>query len=83
MANKQKDVPLEKSLERLEKIVEQLESGEVPLEKSIELYEEGCRLGRACLTRLDGLEKQVQLVREGAEGQLETEDFESPEGAGN
>ncbi|MBX3728475.1 MAG: exodeoxyribonuclease VII small subunit [Candidatus Sumerlaeia bacterium] len=71
-----KALPLEKSLERLEEIVAKLESGEVSLEKSIELYEEGRRLGGECLERLEVLERRVQLVRERADGTLETEEFE-------
>ncbi|MCB2154299.1 exodeoxyribonuclease VII small subunit [bacterium] len=69
----------EKSLERLEAVVEKLESGEVDLEKAIELYEEGRRVGQECLKRLEELEKRVQIVRENAQGELETEDFEDQE----
>jgi exodeoxyribonuclease VII small subunit len=72
---KKQEEPLEQSLAKLEKIVASLESGEVPLEKSIELYEEGRKLGADCLERLENLERRVQLVREGADGTLETEDF--------
>ncbi|MDK2970247.1 MAG: exodeoxyribonuclease small subunit [Candidatus Sumerlaeota bacterium] len=76
---KKDEQPLEKSLEKLEEIVARLESGEVPLEKSIGLYEEGRKLGTDCLARLEGLERRVQLVREGADGKLETEEFENQE----
>lgn len=65
--------PLEKSLERLEAIVEKLESGDVPLEKSIELYEEGRKLGQNCVERLGGLEQRIQKVLENPDGTLSTE----------
>ena len=39
-----KDLSFEESLKKLEKIVEQLESGEIDLEKSVELYEDGMKL---------------------------------------
>lgn len=68
-------LPVEGVLERLEEIVERLEKGEVTLEKSIDLYEEGKRLGARCIERLAVLEKRVQLVREGADGALVSEDF--------
>jgi exodeoxyribonuclease VII small subunit len=42
----------EASLEALERIVEQLESGDLPLEKSLELFEQGVRLSRECQERL-------------------------------
>ena len=75
----EKPQPFEKSLERLEAIVEKLEAGEVDLENSIDLYEEGRRIGQECVKRLDDLEKRVQTVRESAQGELETEDFEEEE----
>lgn len=65
--------PLEKSLERLEAIVEKLESGSVPLEKSIELYEEGRRLGQQCAERLGSLEQRVQKILENPDGTVRTE----------
>ena len=73
------DMPVEGALERLEAIVERLEKGDVTLEKSIDLYDEGKRLGARCLERLAVLEKRVQLVREGGEGELVREDFDPDE----
>lgn len=67
---------LEELVVRLEEIVSQLESGEADLEKSIELFREGKRLGGQALERLDGLERRVQLVLQGADGELKTQDFE-------
>ena len=71
-----KKQPLEKSLTRLEEIVEKMESGEVPLEKSIEMYEEGMKLGKDCLEKLDALEQRVQLVREKENGEPDTTSFD-------
>jgi len=59
-------VPLEKCLARLERIVEDLEAGEVPLEKSLALYEEGVGLLRECHRKLDEAEQKIRvLVRAG------------------
>jgi exodeoxyribonuclease VII small subunit len=74
--SKETSIPLEKSLEKLEVIVEKLESGETSLEKAITLYEEGRKLGAQCLAQLEGLEKRVQLVRETADGGLVSEPFD-------
>lgn len=69
--------PLEKDLERLESLVEQLESGEVGLEKSIDLFAEGRRIGQRALKRLDELERRIEIVTgEGADGDLSTEPFD-------
>ena len=43
----------EDNLERLQAIVDQLESGELPLEKGVALYKEGLGLTRTCRKELD------------------------------
>jgi exodeoxyribonuclease VII small subunit len=50
----------EASIERLGKIVEELESGSLPLEESLRLFEEGVRLTRSSQSILDGAEKRVE-----------------------
>ena len=82
MAEKKRaEVSFEKALEELEAIVEKLENPETTLEESIALYERGRRLGRECGERLTQLEKRVQLVKEAADGTLQTAPFDAPEGA--
>ena len=51
MTNK-KDITFEEAMENLEKIVEQLEEGDVPLEKAISIYKQGMDLSRLCHTKL-------------------------------
>lgn len=72
-----KEPTLEQAVQRLEAIVERLESGEVDLEKSIDLYLEGRELGVTALEKLDALERRIQVVS-GQEpgGELTLEDFE-------
>lgn len=50
----------ETSLERLSRIVEELESGELSLEQALTLFEEGIRLARLSQARLDQAEKRVE-----------------------
>ncbi|HEX2670072.1 MAG TPA: exodeoxyribonuclease VII small subunit [Polyangiaceae bacterium] len=50
----------EASLERLHRIVERLESGELDLEESLLLFEEGVRLSRASQARLNSAEKRIE-----------------------
>ena len=57
-----KDLPFEEAVQRLEGIVEELEGGEVPLERSLELFEDGVRLSRNCLKRLDSAERRIDLL---------------------
>ena len=66
----------EECLQRLEKIVEELEKGEVPLEKSLTLFEEGMQLSGACRKELEEAEGKVEiLLKQG--GKLQAEPFES------
>jgi exodeoxyribonuclease VII small subunit len=51
----------------LEKIVAQLESGDLTLEESVTLYEQGQRLARLCGEMLDSAELRVQQVTESGE----------------
>ena len=46
----------ESSLEELERIVRELEQGELTLEKSLELFEQGVKLSRECQERLNQAE---------------------------
>ena len=46
------ELKFEKALERLGKIVEDLESGNMPLEDALKKYEEGVKLSRLCTEKL-------------------------------
>jgi exodeoxyribonuclease VII small subunit len=59
-ASAEAEAPFEASLERLTKIVERLENGELGLEESLSLFEEGIRLARTAQARLDAAEKRVE-----------------------
>ena len=60
----------EEALKQLERIVGQLESGEVPLDQAISLYEEGDRLRRLCQARLDAAQARIEQVRTDAAGNV-------------
>ncbi|MBN1514968.1 exodeoxyribonuclease VII small subunit [Candidatus Sumerlaeota bacterium] len=75
-----KPLDFEKSLQRLEAIVEQLEEGELDLDKAIAMFEEGNQLSRACGKRLNEVEQRVLRLLENAEGGAEYEDFHAEDG---
>jgi exodeoxyribonuclease VII small subunit len=63
----------EQSLSALEKIVDELESGDLPLEKALKKFDEGMTLSRQCSRMLDETEKKVtQLVGETMESTIES-----------
>jgi exodeoxyribonuclease VII small subunit len=70
-------VKFEDCLERLEKIVQELEKGEVPLEKSLTLFEEGMDLSATCRKQLEEAEGKVEILLK-QNGKLQTEPFEPP-----
>ncbi|MGD8342206.1 MAG: exodeoxyribonuclease VII small subunit [Desulfobacterales bacterium] len=65
----------EQSMKQLERIVQELEDGELPLEKAIKKFEEGIKLTRLCSAKLDETEKKVSILLENAEGQVFTKPF--------
>lgn len=65
----------EECLQRLEKIVQELEKGDVPLEKSLTLFEEGMQLSNACRKELEDAEGKVEILLK-KNGKLQAEPFE-------
>lgn len=64
----------EECLQRLEKIVQELERGDVPLEKSLTLFEEGMQLSAACRKELEDAEGKVEILLK-QNGKLQAEPF--------
>ncbi|PYS45429.1 MAG: exodeoxyribonuclease VII small subunit [Acidobacteria bacterium] len=69
----------ETSLEELERIVRELERGDLPLEKSLELFEQGVKLSRACQERLNEAERRIEILTRDNQGRANVSAFE-PEG---
>lgn len=70
------DESLESALERLEEIVQKMDSDEIELEESIELFQEGMQLTKFCRAQISEAEQKVQQVVEDAEGELSLEEFD-------
>ena len=78
MAENQADVQpgpsFEVCLDELEKVVKELEAGDLPLERSLELFERGVNLSDACRKQLEEAETRVEmLIRK--EGKIAAELF--------
>ena len=63
-------VPFEEALEKLESIVEGMESGDLPLESLLAKYEEGVKLARVCQDKLAEAELKIQQLEKTAAGEL-------------
>ena len=67
MAEK-KSADFEKSMERLDELVEQMESGELSLEEMIRHFEEGSKLVEVCSKTLNEVEQKIEkLVKKDGE----------------
>ena len=81
---KQRETELnfESAMDRLEKIVEQMESGKLPLEDLIVRYEEGMNLVKICQERLAKAEQKIEIIARNSAGKTVVKDFEAtPESA--
>ena len=66
----------EDHLQRLEKIVDELEKGNVPLEQALKLFEEGMQLSTSCRKELEEAEGKVEILLK-QNGKLEAAAYES------
>ena len=67
----------EQAMQRLEEIVEQMESGELPLEDLIVRYEEGMKLVKVCQERLAAAEERIEIITRNSAGKPVVKEFES------
>jgi exodeoxyribonuclease VII small subunit len=65
----------EECIQRLEKIVQELEQGEVPLEKSLTLFEEGMQLSASCRKELEDAEGKIEILLK-QNGKIQAEPFD-------
>lgn len=79
--HKQDTVPetsFEAALERLETLVKEMEAGDLPLDRMMAHFEEGSKLVKQCTSKLDGLEKKIEmLIKEGDQTRTVPFDAES------
>lgn len=68
---KEETVSLETGLLQLETIVKTLEQKDLPLEKALSLFKDGVGLVQHCSNVLNLAEKQMEILLEGPDGQLQ------------
>jgi exodeoxyribonuclease VII small subunit len=62
------DLSFEEAMDRLEKIVDQMESSKLPLEELLVRYEEGIRLVGLCNKRLAAAENRIETLSRAGNG---------------
>ncbi len=75
MAAKEKK-KFEEAVGELERVVEQLESGELSLEDSLAAFENGVRLVKLCNQKLTEVERKIELLVKDKEGKLQLKPLE-------
>jgi exodeoxyribonuclease VII small subunit len=70
----------ESAIQRLEKIVADMEEAELPLEDVLKRYEEGTRLVRFCSQKLEEAEKKIEILTKKTDGSILLEPFEAEPG---
>ena len=63
MTTKKNDISFEEALKDLEKIVEDLNNGDLELEKAITAYEKGIQLKNICEERLKNAQERIELIQ--------------------
>ena len=63
MTDKKNDISFEEALKDLEKIVEDLNNGDMELEKAITAYEKGIQLKNICEERLKNAQERIALIQ--------------------
>lgn len=71
-----KEESFEDKMNKLEKIVSELEKGDLNLDKSVSKFEEGMNLSKECSKMLDEAHKKITILLE-EDGEFKEEDFAS------
>ena len=69
------EVKFEKAIQRLEKIVDDLEKGDLDIDKSLEIFEEGIKMSRVCSKKLNEAEAKIEKLTRDQKGELVSELF--------
>ncbi len=59
---KKQEIKFEEALEKLESIVNELETGKADLDKSLKLFEEGIKLSRFCNQKINEAKQKIEVL---------------------
>jgi len=72
---KEKEQNFEGALKKLEKIVDELESGDLSLSDAIKKYEEGMKLSQFCTKKLHDIQKKIEVLVKDSSGNIQAKPF--------
>ena len=65
----------EEALSKLEKIVDEMEKGNLTLDQALKKYEEGVKLKKLCTKMLGEAKKKIEIVAGGENGEVDLKPF--------
>lgn len=71
------EMPFEEAMKNLQRVVRELEEGDLPLETSIARFEEGMKLAQHSAKHLDSAEQRVEMLLQSSSGSSERAALES------
>lgn len=75
MNKESKELNFEETMQKLEKIVQELEKGELNLDDSINKFEEGMKLSKSASKYLEEAEKKITVLINSKDGEIAEEEF--------
>lgn len=70
------EIKFEEAIKKLEKIVSDLEKGELSLDDALKKYQEGIEMSRVCTQKLESAKKKIDLLSKNKKGEFELKPFE-------
>lgn len=70
------EIKFEEALKKLEKIVDDLEKGDLSLDEALKKYQEGIELSRLCNQRLENARKKIDCLVKNKKGEFELKPLE-------
>jgi exodeoxyribonuclease VII small subunit len=65
------EMKFEDALKKLEKIVDDLEAGDLTLDEALKKYQDGIELSRVCAQRLEQAKKKIDMLAKNKKGEFE------------
>lgn len=70
------EIKFEEALKKLERIVEDLEKGDLSLDEALKKYQDGIELSRACSQRLENARKKIDVLVKNKKSEFELKPLE-------
>lgn len=70
------EIKFEEAIKKLEKIVEDLENGDLSLDDALKKYQDGMEMARLCNQRLENAKKKIDVLAKNKKGEFELKSFD-------